>query len=142
MVIRLRERIEGWARAVKRDLVALWLAARDPGVPWLAKALAIATVAYALSPIDLIPDFIPVLGYLDDLILVPLAVLAVVRMIPVPVMSALRAEAARRLAARLPKSWVAAVVIVGIWVALGLVLLIALAAAFDIGRDTGHGDRG
>ena len=66
------ERIKQWARAIKRDVIALWIAARDPRVPWYAKALAMAIAAYALSPIDLIPDFIPVLGYLDDLVIVPL----------------------------------------------------------------------
>lgn len=66
-------RIREWARAIKRDVHALWLAARDPRTPWYAKALAMGVAAYALSPIDLIPDFIPVLGYLDDAILVPLA---------------------------------------------------------------------
>ena len=67
------ERLRGWARNIKRDVHALYLSARDPRVPWYAKAVAVVVAAYALSPIDLIPDFIPVLGYLDDLILVPLA---------------------------------------------------------------------
>jgi uncharacterized membrane protein YkvA (DUF1232 family) len=66
-------RLKHWARAIKRDVFALWLAARDPRVPWYAKAMAGLVAAYALSPIDLIPDFIPVLGYLDDVVLVPLA---------------------------------------------------------------------
>jgi uncharacterized membrane protein YkvA (DUF1232 family) len=81
---------------MKRDVVALWLAARDPRVPWHAKALAGAVAAYALSPIDLIPDFIPVLGLLDDLLIVPLGIWAVVRMIPAPVMAELRAAAQSR----------------------------------------------
>ena len=72
------QRVKQWARAIKRDVVALWLAARDPRVPWFAKVLAGAVAAYALSPIDLIPDFIPVLGYLDDLLIVPLGILATV----------------------------------------------------------------
>jgi uncharacterized membrane protein YkvA (DUF1232 family) len=71
-----------WARLIKRDTHALYLAARDPRVPWYAKVLAVAITAYALSPIDLIPDLIPVLGYLDDLILVPLGIALVVQMIP------------------------------------------------------------
>ncbi|RUU78974.1 DUF1232 domain-containing protein, partial [Mesorhizobium sp. M7A.F.Ca.CA.002.05.1.1] len=76
-----------WARTIKRDVHALYLAARDPRTPWYAKALAVCVASYALSPIDLIPDFIPVIGYLDDVILVPLGVLAVVRMIPPEVMA-------------------------------------------------------
>ena len=89
-------RVKQWARAIKRDVVALWLAARDPRVPWFAKVLAGAVAAYALSPIDLIPDFIPVLGYLDDLLIVPLGILATVRLIPASLMLEFRAEAARR----------------------------------------------
>lgn len=71
-----------WARLLKRDAHALYLAARDPRVPWYAKAMAIAVARYALSPINLIPDFIPVLGYLDDLIIVPAGIALVVRLIP------------------------------------------------------------
>lgn len=87
------ERLQAWARSVKRDLIALSLAARDPRVPWYAKAVAAAVAAYALSPIDLIPDFAPVLGYLDDLLLVPLGIIVAVRLIPPPVMTDLRARA-------------------------------------------------
>src|SRR5215471_19208344 len=75
-------RLRGWAALIKRDVHALYLAARDPRVPWYAKALAAVVAGYALSPIDLIPDFIPVLGYLDDVILVPLGIVLVVRLIP------------------------------------------------------------
>jgi uncharacterized membrane protein YkvA (DUF1232 family) len=77
--------LEAWkrrARGLKRDTYALYLAARDPRVPWYTKALALCVVGYALSPIDLIPDFIPILGYLDDLILVPLGIALVVRLTP------------------------------------------------------------
>jgi uncharacterized membrane protein YkvA (DUF1232 family) len=66
------ERLKRWTRAISRDLIALWLAARDPRVSWYAKTVAAVVSAYALSPIDLIPDFVPILGYLDDLIIVPL----------------------------------------------------------------------
>lgn len=111
-----------WAKGVKRDIVALYLAGRDPRVPWYAKALALATVAYALSPIDLIPDFIPVLGYLDDLIIVPAAIIVAVRLIPEPVMTELRDEAAQRLSRRLPGSKVGAAVIVAVWLALAVLL--------------------
>jgi len=71
-----------WARTVKRDAHALYLAARDPRVPWYAKALVVAIAAYAASPIDLIPDFIPVVGYLDDIIIVPLGIALVIKLIP------------------------------------------------------------
>ncbi|RWD30859.1 MAG: DUF1232 domain-containing protein [Mesorhizobium sp.] len=82
-----------WARTIKRDVVALWIAARDPRVPWYAKATAGVVAAYALSPIDLIPDFIPIIGYLDDLIIVPLGIMAAVRMIPVALMEEFREKA-------------------------------------------------
>lgn len=114
--MRILSKLRTWAGALKRDVVALWLAARDPRVPWYAKALAGGVAAYALSPIDLIPDFIPVVGYLDDLILVPLGVGLVVRMIPAPVMADLRVRA-KGIAAR-PRSLGAAVLIVAIWLAL------------------------
>lgn len=116
-------RIKRWAKALKRDVLALWLAARDPRVPWYAKALAGAVAAYALSPIDLIPDFIPVLGYLDDLVIVPGGIWLVVRLIPAPLMAELRAAAAK-LAER-PTSHFAAASIALVWVAaaVGLVWL-------------------
>src|SRR6266478_7923468 len=81
------------ARIIKRDVHALYLASRDPRVPWYAKVLAVAVAAYALSPIDLIPDFIPVVGYLDDLIIVPLGIWLVVSLIPDEVMAECRARA-------------------------------------------------
>ena len=109
------ERIKQWARTIKRDVIALWIAARDPRVPWYAKALAAAIAAYALSPIDLIPDFIPVLGYLDDLVIVPVGILLVVRLIPAPLMAEFRAQAA--VIAQTPRSTTAAVVVITIWIA-------------------------
>ena len=112
---RLRERLGNWARRLKRDVVALWLAARDPRVPLPAKLLAGAVAAYALSPIDLIPDFIPVIGYLDDLLIVPAGIWLALRLIPADVIAALRAQAAAR--AERPTSRVAAVVIALIWIA-------------------------
>jgi len=117
----MRHAIQRWARAIKRDVVAVWLAARDPRVPWYAKAVALAVAAYALSPIDLIPDFIPVLGYLDDLIIVPLGILLVIKLIPAELMAEFRAEAARR--ERAPSSMIAAVVIVTIWISAAALLL-------------------
>lgn len=102
-----------WARRVKRDAVAVYFAARDPRTPMLAKGLAIAVAAYALSPIDLIPDFIPILGYLDDLLIVPLGLLLVIRLLPPEVLAASR-EKANALPAR-PKSYAGAVFIAVIW---------------------------
>src|SRR6188472_2135480 len=87
-------KLKDWARSIKRDVHAIYLAARDPRTPWYAKALAVCVAGYALSPIDLIPDFIPVIGYLDDLIIVPLGILAVVKLIPPEVMAESRAAAA------------------------------------------------
>jgi uncharacterized membrane protein YkvA (DUF1232 family) len=103
-----------WAKSLKRDIVALWLAARDRRVPWYAKAVAGGVAAYALSPIDLIPDFIPVLGYLDDLLIVPLGIMLAVRLIPSDVMAELRVEAAARL--ERPSSRAGLIVILAIWV--------------------------
>ena len=102
------------ARSIKRDVVALYLASRDPRVPWHAKALAIVVAGCALSPIDLIPDFIPVLGYLDDLLLVPFGIAAVVWMIPPALMAEHRAAAA--LVQDRPTSRKAALVIVAVWI--------------------------
>jgi uncharacterized membrane protein YkvA (DUF1232 family) len=104
-----------WARALKRDAHAVWLAARDPRTPWYAKAVAMAVAAYAFSPIDLIPDFIPVLGYLDDLILVPAGLWLALRLIPAEVLAEhrLAAEAA---AARPVSRLAAGLVIIG-WAA-------------------------
>lgn len=103
--------------AAKRDVMALYLAVRDPRVPWHAKAVAAVVAAYALSPIDLIPDFIPILGYLDDLLVVAGGVWLVRRLIPPDVLAELRIAAAERLAAR-PPSWLGAAIVVAVWVAL------------------------
>ena len=112
MLARLRD----WARAIKRDVHAVWLASHDPRVPWYAKALAVCIAAYALSPIDLIPDFIPVLGYLDEAILLPLAIVLVVRMIPPDVMAEHRAAAT--VASERPQSIAGAIFIVAAWIGL------------------------
>jgi uncharacterized membrane protein YkvA (DUF1232 family) len=107
--------LKDWARLIKRDVHALYLASRDPRVPWYAKALAVVVVGYALSPIDLIPDFIPVLGCLDDLILLPLGIVIVIRLIPPALMAEHRELAAA--AQEQPVSRTAAVVIAGAWTA-------------------------
>lgn len=106
-------RLKSWARAIKRDVVALWLAARDPRVPWYAKAVAGVVAAYALSPIDLIPDFVPVIGYVDDLVIVPLGIMLAIRLIPANTMDALRANAADQAK---PTSRVGLIVVLAIWV--------------------------
>ncbi len=106
-------KLKAWAKAIKRDVLALWLAARDPRVPWYAKALALLVAGYAMSPIDLIPDFIPVLGYLDDVVIVPLGILLVVALVPKPVMAELRARAEDM--GRQPGNKVAAAIIVVVW---------------------------
>ena len=108
------ERLKVWARNLKRDVFALWLAARDPRVPWYAKVLSAAVAAYALSPIDLIPDFIPILGYLDDLLIVPLGIWAAVKLIPEPVMADLRLKAINR---RKPTSKTGLAAVIFIWLA-------------------------
>jgi uncharacterized membrane protein YkvA (DUF1232 family) len=108
--------LRGWARALKTETLALYLVARDPRVPWYARLFIAGVVAYALSPIDLIPDFIPVLGYLDDLILVPLGLMLAVRMVPADVLEACRARAREELAGNRPRSRGAMLAIIGIWV--------------------------
>ena len=109
------ERLKQWARRVKRDAVAVWIAARDPRVPWYAKVVAATTAAYALSPIDLIPDFIPVIGYLDDLVIVPLGIAVTVRLIPEGLMQEFRAQAACREVR--PTSVAGALFIIALWCA-------------------------
>jgi uncharacterized membrane protein YkvA (DUF1232 family) len=108
-------RLKQWARIIKRDVHALYFAARDPRIPRHAKILAFVVAGYALSPIDLIPDFIPVLGYLDDVILVPLGILLVLRMIPPHLLQEHRQRAAA--ATERPANRTAAAVIVSTWVA-------------------------
>jgi uncharacterized membrane protein YkvA (DUF1232 family) len=115
------------ARRLQTEVYVLYLAARDPRVPWYARTLAAIVAAYALSPIDLIPDFIPVVGYLDDLIIVPLGIVVVLRLIPAEVMADCRARAAASVASKRPVSRVAAVAVVAIWVAL-LALAVAVVA--------------
>jgi uncharacterized membrane protein YkvA (DUF1232 family) len=106
-------RIKDWARAVRRDVHALWLAGRDPRVPWYAKAFALLIAAYALSPIDLIPDFVPILGYLDEVILLPPAILLAVKLVPPELMAEHRAAAAE--AEGKPVSRAGAAMVVALW---------------------------
>ena len=106
-------RIKTWARSLKRDGHAIYLASRDPRVPWYAKALAIAVAAYALSPIDLIPDFIPVIGYLDELLILPLGIWLVVWLIPDEVMVEYRDKASE--AGQRPISRAGMAAIIALW---------------------------
>ena len=109
-----------WALRMKRDVVALWLAARDPRVPWYAKATAGAVAAYALSPIDLIPDFIPIIGYLDDLVIVPLGILLAVKLVPPGLMREFR-DAATRSAK--PVSLAGLLFMIAVWIVAAAALL-------------------
>jgi uncharacterized membrane protein YkvA (DUF1232 family) len=113
-------RIKSWASGLKRDGHAIYFASRDPRVPWYAKALAIAVAGYALSPIDLIPDFIPIVGYLDELILLPLGIWLVVSLIPPEIMVECRARADE--AAQRPVSRAGMAAIILLWIAGALVL--------------------
>ena len=106
-------RLRDWARAIRRDVHALWLAARDPRTPWIARLLAVVLAAYALSPIDLIPDVIPVLGLLDEAILLPLGILLAVRLIPPPLLTEFRAAASAAQAR--PGSRAGAAIVVVLW---------------------------
>jgi uncharacterized membrane protein YkvA (DUF1232 family) len=106
--------IKSWARSLNRDGHAIYLASRDPRVPWHAKVLAIAVAAYALSPIDLIPDFVPIVGYLDDLIIVPVGIWLVVSLIPDEVMIECRAKADA--AGQRPVSRAGMIGIIAVWI--------------------------
>ena len=110
------QQLKQQAKRLKTELYALYLACHDPRVPWYARALAICVVGYAFSPIDLIPDFIPILGYLDDLIIVPLGIMLVLKMIPPAVMVECRVKAQSGTLGNKPKNWIAAGIILIVWV--------------------------
>jgi uncharacterized membrane protein YkvA (DUF1232 family) len=112
------EDIKKRVRQLKSETFALYLAARHPDTPWYAKVFVAGIVAYAFSPIDLIPDFIPVLGYVDDLVLIPLGIAVAIRMIPPEVLAECRSRAQASKAGDKPIGRTAAVVIVGIWILL------------------------
>lgn len=116
-----------WARRLKRETFALCLASKDPRVPWYARLLVACVVGYAFSPIDLIPDAIPILGYLDDLILVPLGVALALRLIPPAVLDECRAQAQELIDRGRPVSRAAAAVIVAIWLLTAALVLVAAA---------------
>jgi uncharacterized membrane protein YkvA (DUF1232 family) len=110
------ERARDKAREIKRNVFVLYLAYKDPRVPWYAKAFAVLVVAYAFSPIDLIPDFIPVLGYLDDLVIVPLGIALALKMIPQPIIDDCREKAEEIRKQGKPKNWLMGAVFVVIWI--------------------------
>ena len=118
------------ARRLKKETYAVYLASTDQRVPWYARILAGITVAYAFSPIDLIPDFIPILGYLDDLIIVPLGIWLVLKMIPPQVLAECREKAAAEIERGKPINRAGAVVIIAIWIGLGILAAIGLTRIF------------
>lgn len=120
------------ARQLKREVYTLYLAYKDPRVPWYARVFAICVVGYAFSPIDLIPDPIPVLGYLDDLVLVPVGVLIARRMIPAVVLDECRAQADEIMAQGKPTNWAAAAVIIAIWLLLAVLGVFIVVRAFNL----------
>lgn len=127
--------LDAWkrrARQLKTETYAVYLAYKDPRVPWYARLLAACVVGYAFSPIDLIPDPIPVLGYLDDLILVPLGIALALKMIPPAVLAECRDKAELAMSEGQPTNWVAAIVVVSVWL-----LLAVLAIAFILGAVRG-----
>jgi uncharacterized membrane protein YkvA (DUF1232 family) len=117
------------ARQLKTETYALYLAYRDPRTPWYARLFAACVVGYAFSPLDLVPDFIPVLGYLDDLVLVPLGIALALRMIPEPVLAECRGKAQAELAQDRPTNWTAAAVIVAIWLILSALAILLVSGA-------------
>jgi uncharacterized membrane protein YkvA (DUF1232 family) len=136
--VKLVDTVRAWAKRIKRDGVTLWFASKNPHTPWYAKAMGVIVVAYALSPIDLIPDFIPVLGYLDDVILLPALIWLAVRLLPPAVLAESRTKAELWIAnsSSKQKSIVGAVAIVVIWVLLASVL--SLWAAKALAQQAGH----
>lgn len=122
------------AKRLKSETYAVYLASRDPRVPWYAKVVIACIVAYALSPIDLIPDIIPVLGYLDDLILIPAGVALTIHLIPPSVMAECRAQAQAMTQRSKPKSWLAVTVIMAIWLAVLIWVIVTAARYFHAYR--------
>ncbi len=112
------------------ETYAIYLACKDPGVPWYAKLIAVSVVAYAFSPVDLIPDFIPVLGLLDDLIILPLGIALVIKLIPENVLAECRARAQVTMNQGRPKNWIAAVIIIVIWFVVTASIVIVVVRVF------------
>ena len=118
------EKLKAKANQLKGDTYTLFLAYRHPATPWYTKVFAAIVVAYAFSPIDLIPDFIPILGYLDDLILVPLGITLALKMIPQEALIAARQQTSQELEGEKPKRWIAGAIIILIWIALAIIMVI------------------
>jgi len=120
--MRIIDNLKTWAKRIRRDGVTLWFACKDPRTPWYAKALGVVVVAYALSPIDLIPDFIPVLGYVDDVLLLPVLIWTTIRLLPPEVLAECRDQAERWLQTKgsKPSSRAGALLIVALWLAAGV----------------------
>lgn len=114
----LSQNIRTWARRVKRDAVALWFAYKHPGTPILAKLVCVFVVGYALSPIDLIPDFIPVLGYVDDVLLLPALIWLAIKLVPTDVLQECRVQGDAWIAreGQKPRSYWGAALVVAIWI--------------------------
>lgn len=129
--MKLVEATSAWARRIKRDALTLWFARSHPATPWYAKALGAFVVAYALSPIDLIPDFIPLLGYIDDVILLPVLIWLTVRLLPQEVLTSSRSKSEQWLAERgsKPRSLAGAATIIVIWLVAAVALTIWMSSA-------------
>lgn len=114
------DNLKGQVRKLKQNLHVLYLSYRDPRVPWYAKIVAISVVAYAFSPIDLIPDFIPILGYLDDLVIVPLGIILALKLIPSLIIQEYRIKAEEIRQNGKPKNWIMGVLFIAIWISLAV----------------------
>ncbi len=128
--MQLLEELRRRASQLKAETFALYLAARHPDTPWYAKLLVAAIVAYAFSPIDLIPDFIPIVGYLDDLVLIPIGIALAIKLVPPPVLSECRARAQEVMVNGKPVSRAAGAVVVIIWLALAVLCIVWAYEAF------------
>jgi uncharacterized membrane protein YkvA (DUF1232 family) len=122
------QRLKAWARTLKRDVMTLWFALKHSDTPWYAKALAAVITAYALSPIDLIPDFIPILGYLDDLIIVPAGIWLLLKIVPEHVLADSRTESDQWFLQQMekPRSFVGLALVLGLWGISGWIMFIWL----------------
>ncbi len=128
--MKLTDKLRCWAQGLKRDSVTLWFAAKSPATPWYAKALGLLVVAYALSPIDLIPDFIPVLGYVDDVLLLPALIWLAVKLLPPALLQDCRrqADAWMQAQGRKPRSRAGVVLVLGLWLLAACLTLLAFAS--------------